>query len=178
MADQTLLPEIDLILFQHMQPRHIKHHMSKCERSLGSEPCCQGRSTAIRIPTAVQNHGIVRQRSGLADRRPPPVGVGLQPLEQGRGLCGGLTNQTFKCPAQGADGVLAKVGLPPLLDGPYQVIICVQRLTTLQGQTGHLAPAGSRVWLDEHVVVLLEEAQRRRDRLLRYAREERQVSHP
>ncbi|HCJ34364.1 MAG TPA: hypothetical protein DHV65_08710 [Ktedonobacter sp.] len=34
------------------------------------EPTLLGLSTAIRKPAAVQDHGIVRQRVGLADRRP------------------------------------------------------------------------------------------------------------
>jgi len=50
---------------------------------------------------------MVRQRFGLADRR-PPSGVGLQPAEQGRGRCGGLPGQSLKRLPEVADGILAE----------------------------------------------------------------------
>ncbi len=44
----------------------------------------------------MQHRGVVRQRAGPPDRRPPPVGVGLQPAKQRRPPPGGLADQPLE----------------------------------------------------------------------------------
>lgn len=58
-------------LFRETLPNRVIDHMTRFHLS-----------TAIWEPSAVQDHGIVRQCVGLADRGPPAVGVWHQPLEQ------------------------------------------------------------------------------------------------
>jgi len=49
-----------------------------------------------RVSAAVQHHGLVRQHVGLADRRPPTVGIGLQPAKERRQLCDRLADKPIK----------------------------------------------------------------------------------
>jgi hypothetical protein len=62
----------------------------------------------------VQHHGVVRQRVGLADRRSPSVGVGLQNAGQK------LTGHPLQQFPKGSDAVPAKARLPTLFNNAEQ----------------------------------------------------------
>ena len=75
------------------------------------------RSAAVGVAAAVQDHRVVRERAGRADRRPPVVRVGLEGLEEGRRLAIGSDGERLQGLAQGAVGVAAEALLPALIDG-------------------------------------------------------------
>src|SRR3984957_14073125 len=102
---------------------------------------------AIGVPAAVQDHRVVRERAGRADRGPPVVRVGFQALEQGRRLALGSDGQRLQGLAQGADRVLAEPVPPAVLDGTQALEVEALRERPPRGEAGHLAAARGGVGL-------------------------------
>src|ERR1700724_2483550 len=104
-------------------------------------------SPASGVPAAVQDHRVVRERAGRADRGPPVVRVGLQALEQGRWLALGPDGQRFQGLAQSGDRVGAEPVPPAVLDATQQLEVEALREQAPGGEPGHLAAARGGVGL-------------------------------
>jgi len=65
----------------------------------------------------VQNHRIVRQRFGPADRGSPTIGIGFQSAEESRPAVRGFGGEMLKRLSQ-IDYALAEAGFPTFLDVP------------------------------------------------------------
>ena len=128
-----------------------------------------GRSTTVRKAAAVQHHGVMRQRFGLADLGAPSARGGLQCLKQ-------RLNQPCQPQPESPNSVLAKPYLPAPFDRSEQFAICLLRRSTFRSETGDLRTAAAGVRLDNHAAFLLQNAEGHGDGLFRDAAQQREIA--